>query len=717
MAHIMNPLLARTPAPFTSTSPNTLLDFAAIRPEHIAPAVEALLAQSQLALDTVTTEDFPADWQQLSLVLDTATEQFAVAWGAISHLNGVADTPELRAAYNAALPEVTSFFTALGADERLYAKYKAIDPTSLNAEQQQALKNALRGFQLGGADLVGAAKERYAEIDERLSALSQKFSENVLDATEAFSYVASEAQMAGVPDDVRLAAKARFDALAADDAKRSGQLEGSEGSEGFLLTLKAPCYFPIMQYALSSALRETLYKAYATRASDVVTSDQGDAARDNSAVITELLTLKHEQALLLGFKSHAEVSLAPKMADTPDEVIAFLRDLATRAKPYALQDVADMRAFASETLGMANPQPWDWTFISERLKETRYAYSESDVKNYFQLPKVLDGLFTKIESLFDVRIQQDTSPVWNEKVRFYRITQKSSTGSDELLAQFYLDTAARDGKRGGAWMDDARGRWLRPSGELQTPIAHLVCNFADGVDGKPALLTHDDVITLFHEFGHGLHHMLTRVNESAVSGISGVEWDAVELPSQFMENFCWEWETVEPMSAHIESGKAMPRALFEKMLAAKNYQSGLQTLRQVELSLFDMLLHSPEADQAGSTFQTPLALLAEVRKTTAVLPAPSYSRTPHSFSHIFAGGYAAGYYSYKWAEVLSADCYAALEEAALQGTAAVQAAGKRYLNEILQVGGSRPAIQSFVAFRRRKPQIDALLRHQGMQKN
>lgn len=692
----MNPLLNRPTA-------NALLDFAAIRPEHIAPAVEELLNASQAALETVTEPSFPANWNQLSLVLDTATERLGVAWGAISHLNGVADTPELRAAYNAALPAVTSFFTALGSDERLYAKYKAIDPADLNAEQQQALNNALRGFRLGGADLVGAAKVRYAQIDERLSALSQKFSENVLDATEAFYYVAREAEMAGVPDDVRLAAKARFDVLDTNDAKWDGT------SEGFVLTLKAPCYFPIMQYAHSSALRETLYKAYATRA-----SDQDDAARDNSVIITELLTLKHEQAQLLGFNNHAEVSLAPKMADTPDEVITFLRDLANRAKPYAVQDVADMRTFASETLGMTDPQPWDWTFISERLKEARYSYSESEVKNYFQLPKVLDGLFAKIESLFDVHITQDEAPVWNEKVRFYKMTQNG-----ELLAQFYLDTAARDGKRGGAWMDDARGRWLRPTSgdtaELQTPIAHLVCNFADGVDGKPALLTHDDVITLFHEFGHGLHHMLTRVNESAVSGISGVEWDAVELPSQFMENFCWEWETIEPMSAHVDSGNAMPQALFDKMLAAKNYQSGLSAMRQMELSLFDILLHSPAQSAADTTFKNPLTLLAEIRKETAVLPAPSYNRTPHSFSHIFAGGYAAGYYSYKWAEVLSADCYAAFEEAAAQGADAIKAIGERYLTEILQRGGSRPAMDSFVAFRGRKPQVEALLRYQGMQ--
>ncbi len=698
MTTAFNPLLSRP-------NPNALTDFALIRPEHIAPAVDELLNASQATLDMACRPSFTASWHDLSTTLDASTERFGVAWGAVSHLNGVADTPELRAAYNEALPKVTQFFTSLGSDERLYAKYKAIDPASLNAEQAQAHKNALRSFQLGGADLVGAAKERYAEIDERLSALSQKFSENVLDSTEAFSYVASEAEMAGVPEDVRLAAKAKFEALE----------DKGDKATGFVLTLKAPCYMPVMQFATQSALRERLYKAYATRASDVPEGVDAQL-RDNSAIITELLALKHEQAQLLGFKHHAEVSLATKMASSSDEVVVFLKDLASRAKPYAIKDVAEMREFAKAQLDLADPQPWDWTFISERLKEARYAYSESDVKNYFQLPKVLDGLFAKIESLFDVQIVLDAASTWNEKVRFYRIEDKNnalqatSSKGCRPIAHFYLDTAARDGKRGGAWMDDARGRWLRPdSNELQTPVAHLVCNFADGEGGKPALLTHDDVITLFHEFGHGLHHMLTRVNERDVAGISGVDWDAVELPSQFMENFCWEWDVVRGMSAHVDSGEAMPDGLFQKMLAAKNYQSGLATMRQVEFSLFDMMLHSQP-----SAVTDPLALLAEIRKDTAVLPVPSYSRTPHSFSHIFAGGYAAGYYSYKWAEVLSADCYAAFEEATSHSGQALQETGQKYLREILQVGGSRPAIDSFTAFRGRAPTIDALLRHQGM---
>lgn len=700
----MNPLLQRT----TSGSPDSLLDFAAIRPEHIAPAVSELLTNAQKALDKVCEPSFPASWDQLSMVLDLATEQFGVAWGAISHLNGVADTPELRSAYNAALPDVTAFFTALGADERLYAKYKAIEPANLNAEQRQAHKNALRSFQLGGADLMGANKERYAAIDERLSTLSQKFSENVLDSTEAFVYVASQPEMTGVPYDVCLAAKTRFEALDPSDSRRNGL------DEGYLLTLKAPCYMPIMQFATNALLRERLYKAYATRASELSEGAEV-SSRDNSTIITELLALKHEQAQLLGFPHHAAVSLATKMASSADEVVNFLRDLALRAKPYAMRDALEMREFAKTELGMDDPKPWDWTFISERLKESRYAYSESEVKNYFQLPKVLDGLFTKIESLFDIRIVLDDAPTWNDEVRFYRVERPAHHGqTSDVVAHFYLDTAARDGKRGGAWMDDARGRWLRPdSHQLQTPIAQLVCNFADGVrdakGDKPALLTHDDVITLFHEFGHGLHHMLTRVNERDVAGINGVEWDAVELPSQFMENFCWEWDVVQGMSAHVDSGQAMPAVLFQKMLAAKNYQSGLATMRQVEFSLFDMLLHS-----RAEPVTEPLKLLAQARQETAVLPAPDYSRTPHSFSHIFAGGYAAGYYSYKWAEVLSADCYAAFEEAELEGEEALLATGKRYLQEILQMGGSRPAIESFTAFRGRTPKIDALMRHLGL---
>jgi len=673
---------------------NPLLDFSdlplfdRIQPGHVAPAVDALLVEANVALETVTAPAFPAGWTAISRVLDVSTEKLGRAWGAVSHLNSVADTPELRAAYNEALPRVTEFWTRLGADERLYAKYKAIDVATLNPEQRQAHKNALRNFVLGGAELQGASRERYAQIQERQAELTQKFSENALDATDSFAYYASEAELDGVPEDVKQAA------LAAAKA---------EGQAGYKLTLKMPCYLPVMQFARSSELRRKLYRAYVTRASDQA---EGDARKfDNGALIREILALRQEEAKLLGYVNFGEVSVVPKMAESPRQVVSFLRDLAKRARPFAEQDVSDMRACAAGQLGITDPQAWDWPYISEQLKETRYAFSEQEVKQYFVAPRVLAGLFKIVETLFEVSIRRDTAPVWHPAVEFYRIERGNA-----LVGQFYLDQPARTGKRGGAWMDDVRARWLRPdTGTLQTPVAHLVCNFATGVDGKPALLTHDDVITLFHEFGHGLHHMLTQVNERDVSGISGVEWDAVELPSQFMENFCWEWDVLKHMTAHVETGEPLPRALFDKMTAAKNFQSGMQTLRQIEFALFDMLLHT-EHDPA----QDFLPLLDLVRDEVAVLQPPAWSRAAHTFSHIFAGGYAAGYYSYKWAEVLSADAYAAFEETiGKDGLPSVQT-GRKYRHAILEAGGSRPALESFKAFRGREPSLDALLRHQGM---
>ena len=673
---------------------NPLLDFSAlpafdrVSPADVAPAMDALLERANTALETVTAPEFPAAWTDMARVLDVATEQLGRAWGIVSHLNSVADTPELRAAYNETLPRVTEFWTRLGADERLYAKYKAMDPATLNAEQRQALKNAVRNFVLSGAELSGAAKERFAQIQERQAELAQKFSENALDATDAYAYYARADELDGVPVDVQHTAL---------EAARA------EGKDGYKLTLKMPCYLPVMQFARSSALRERLYRAYVTRASDQA---EGDATQyDNTAVMQDILALRQEEAQLLGYANFGEVSVVPKMAESADEVIAFLRDLAQRARPYAEKDVADLRAFATEHLSLPDPQAWDWPYVAEKLKEARYAFSEQEVKQYFTAPKVLAGLFKIIETLFDVAIRPDAAPVWNPAVAFYRIERAGA-----LVGQFYLDQPARTGKRGGAWMDDMQTRWLRPdTGALQTPVAHLVCNFASGVDGKPALLTHDDVITLFHEFGHGLHHMLTQVNERDVSGIGGVEWDAVELPSQFMENFCWEWDVLKHMTSHVDTGEPLPRALFDKMLAAKNFQSGMATLRQVEFALFDMLLHTSH-DPAHDF----LPLLAQVRSEVSVLQPPAFSRTPHTFSHIFAGGYAAGYYSYKWAEVLSADAYAAFEETAGDDGLPNLETGRRYRETILEAGGSRPAMESFRAFRGREPSIDALLRHQGM---
>lgn len=677
-----NPLLESSSLPL----------FDRIQPADVAPAIDTLLARASEALETVVASDFPAQWEAISAVLDVATEKLGTAWSAINHLNSVADTPELRAAYNEALPKVTEFWTNLGADERLYAKYKAIDPASLNKEQRAAWDHAMRGFVLSGAELQGAAKERFAQIQARSAELAQKFSENALDATDAFAYYAKIDELDGVPADVIAAAKAAAEA---------------DGKEGYKLTLKMPSYLPVMQFAQSSALREKIYHAYVTRASDQA---EGDAAKfDNTAVMKEILALRLEESQLLGYKNFGEVSVVTKMADSPKQVIDFLRDLGQRARPYAEKDVTDLRAFAKTELSIAEPQPWDWAFIGEKLKEARYSFSEQELKQYFPAPKVLAGLFKIVETLFEVSIRRDEAPVWNSCVEFYRIERTTAQGP-QLVGQFYLDPQARKGKRGGAWMDDVRTRWLRPdTHQLQTPVAHLVCNFASGVDGKPALLTHDDVITLFHETGHGLHHMLTQVNERDVSGISGVEWDAVELPSQFMENFCWEWDVLKHMTAHVDTGEALPRALYDKMIAAKNFQSGMQTLRQIEFALFDMLLHT-EHNPADDF----MALLKKVRSEVAVLPSPAYNRMAHTFSHIFAGGYAAGYYSYKWAEVLSADAYAAFEETALADGSPNPETGRKYRESILEAGGSRPAMESFKAFRGREPQIDALLRHQGM---
>ncbi len=671
---------------------NPLLDFSSlplfdrITPADVEPAIAQLLQQADAALHEVTQDGFPADWVRISHVLDTATEQLGRAWGAVSHLQSVADTPELRAAYNAQLPKVTEFWTRLGANEALYAKYKAIRADSLNPEQSHARTLALRNFVLSGAELSGDAKERFAAIQERQAEISQLFSEHVLDATDAWSLTIAKDDTAGIPDDVLESAHA---------------LAKADGQSGYKLTLKMPCYLPVMQYAHSSTVREKMYRAYATRASDV----SEHAQFDNSALLIEILQLRQEEARLLGYDNHAQVSLASKMAESPEHVVGFLRDLAIRAKPYAVNDLAEMRQFAAEHLHLPNPQAWDWTFVGEKLKQARYAFSDLEVKAYFTAPKVLEGLFKIVETLFEVAIRQDSAPVWHPGVLFYRIERQG-----QLVGQFYLDPGARQGKRGGAWMDDVRARWLRPdTGHLQTPVAHLVCNFAEAINGQPPLLTHDDVITLFHECGHGLHHMLTQVNERDVSGISGVEWDAVELPSQFMENFCWEWSVLKHMTAHVDTGEPLPRALFDKMLAAKNFQSGLQTLRQIEFSLLDMYLHTLPAQDIRV-----LDVLQQVREEVAVMHPPAFNRMPHSFSHIFAGGYAAGYYSYKWAEVLSADAYAAFEETSTADGQHSVETGRRYRRAILEAGGSRPAMASFKAFRGREPSLDALLRHQGM---
>ncbi len=670
--------------------------FAHIAPADVGPAIDVLLRDAEAALERVTSDAFPADYDALSSILDVATERLGRAWSAVSHLNAVADTPELRAAYNENLPRVTAFHTRLGADERLYAKYKAVlaNPQAalLSAPRRQVLAHAMRDFVLSGAELRGEAKARFAVIRERLAALSQQYSEHVLDATDGYSCYVSDEDLAGVPSDAKQAARAA--AI-------------SDGREGYKLTLHYPSYLPVIQYGENRALREKLYTANVTRASEL-----GPAALDNTQVMRELLALRQEEARLLGYANFAALSVVPKMADSPAQVMGFLRDLAARARPYAKRDLAELRDFARTELGLPELQAWDLAFASESLKQQRYAFNNQEVKQYFTEPKVLDGLFRIVETLFEVEIREDHAEVWHPSVRFFRIERRRAGLADsgnELVGQFYLDLHARPGKRSGAWMDEVRGRWARPDGTLQTPVANLVCNFTPplAVDGvtRPALLTHDDVTTLFHEFGHGLHHMLTQVNDIGVAGISGVEWDAVELPSQFMENFAWEWEVLERLTAHVDTGKPLPRALYDRMLAARNFQSGLQTVRQVEYALFDMRLHAEPGGEARIQ-----ALIDEVRHEVNIVQAPPFNRFQHAFSHIFAGGYAAGYYSYKWAEVLSADAWSAFEESGVFDPAT----GRRYREAILEAGGSRPAIESFKAFRGREPTIDALLRQQGM---
>jgi oligopeptidase A len=664
--------------------------FERIRPEHVGPAVQVLLGHADEALRRATSDEVAPAYEALSSVLDVANERLERSWGIVGHLKAVLNTPELRAAFNEALPGVTAFHTKLGASQALYAKYKAVAAGAdvLTPARRHALQLALREFVLSGAELQGAARDRFAQIQARKAELSQQFSEHVLDATDGFKLDVDEARLAGLPPEALAAAKAAAQAA---------------GIDGGRLTLHGPSYLPAMQHLADRELRHALYTAYMTRASEL-----GPSELDNGAIVQELMQLRAEEAALLGYANYAEVSLARKMAASPKRAIDFVRDLATRARPQALTDLHELRTFAAAELGLADLQPWDVPYAAERLREQRYAYSAQEVQNYFTLPRVLQGLFGIIETLFEVTIREASAPVWHDSVRYYRIERRAAAAdaAPAEVAHFYLDLFARPGKRPGAWMDSARARWLRPDGGgLQTPVAYLVCNFQAPQGDRPALLTHDNVITLFHEFGHGLHHMLTAVQDLAVSGISGVEWDAVELPSQFMENFCWEWEVLRGMTAHVQTGDPLPRTLFDKMLAARNFHGALALLRQIEFALFDMRLHAEPAaaDRA-------LDLAGEVRDEVAVLPAAPFNRWPLAFSHVFAGGYAAGYYSYKWAEVLSADTFGAFEETGVLDPVT----GSRYCREILQVGGSRPALESFRAFRGREPSIDALLRHMGM---
>ena len=680
--------------------------YSEVKPEHIAPAIQFLLKHAQDAVDAATDSNTPSSWDRLAEPLEDATEALGRSWGVISHLNSVADTPELRAAYGEMLPEVTAFFSSLGQNLALYQKFKELknsaDFAKLNRAQQKVIENSLRDFRLGGAELSDADKPRFAQIQDEQATLGKAFSDHVLDATDGFVHlITNESDLVGLPEDAV--------AAAADTAKQ-------KGLEGWAFTLHFPSYYPVMQYSENRALRRLMYEAYVTRSSELAPQyAKGNIAWDNTQNMLDQLRLRDEEARMLGFANFAALSLAPKMANKVEEVDSFLSVFAVKAKPFAKKDWIELCAYAKSELGLVDGlEPWDVPFASERLKQERYSFSENELKQYFPLPKVLDGLFQVIQTLFGVKIAAADLPVWHADVQSFSV----SNAQGNVVAYFYLDPYARPGKRGGAWMDDARGRRVLSNGEIQVPVAYLVCNFAppvtvDGVLRQPTI-THDDVITLFHESGHGLHHLLTQVGALGVSGINGVEWDAVELPSQFMENFCWEWEVLEKMTAHVETGKPLPRELFEKILAAKNFQNGYMTLRQIVMSLTDWRLHSTfDANQAKG--QAVLDVSREIADEFNVIPQPQISRWINTFSHIFAGGYAAGYYSYKWAEVLSADAYSAFEEAAkLTGSVLDAKTGARYREEILEVGGSRPAAESFKAFRGREPSIDALLRHGGL---
>ncbi len=673
-----------------STNPllvfNGLPQFNEIKPEHISPAIETLIAEGRALVAQLATRADTPTWENFAIPLEAFSVKLSRAWGPVGHLNAVVNTPALREAYNDNLAKLTDFYSDLGQDERLYQKYKQIQASPayahLSPAQRKIVDNEVRGFKLGGAELAPAEKTRFKAIAEQLSKLGSQFEENILDNTNDFQHVVTDsAILAGLPEDALQAA--------AEAAQAAGKT-------GWLFTLHYPSYMPVMQYCEHRGLRETLYRAYVTRASEL-----SQPQWDNTPLIADLLKLKQEEAQLLGFENYAALSLATKMADSPQQVIDFLDTLAKRAKPYAEKDMAELTAYA-KTLGLDDLQSWDVAYVSEKLRQDKYAFSDQEVKQYFPEPKVKAGLFRVIETIFGVQVRPVAAPTWHADASFYEISDQQRNP----IAYFYLDLYARQGKRGGAWMDECITRHKTAQG-IELPVAYLTCNFSGPIGNKPALFTHDEVITLFHEFGHGLHHMLTQVEEYSVSGIKGVEWDAVELPSQFMENFCWEWEVLRHMTAHVDSGAQLPRNLFDKMVAAKNFQAGMQTVRQIEFSLFDMRLHST-FDPHGT--QTALDVIEQVRDEVAVSRPPKWNRFPNSFSHIFAGGYAAGYYSYKWAEVLSADAYSLFEE---MGVLSAEA-GSRFKQEVLAQGGARPAMESFVAFRGREPSMDALLRHNGM---
>lgn len=673
-------------------TPFTLPPFSAIQPEHVVPAVEQALAACRETVEKVVAQGAPYSWENLCQPLAEVDDRLGRIFSPVSHLNSVKNSPELRQAYEQTLPLLSEYSTWVGQHEGLYQAYRNLKEgdnyAQLSLERKKAVDNALRDFELSGIGLPKEKQQRYGEIAARLSELGSTYSNNVLDATMGWSkLITDESELAGMPESALAAAKAQAEA---------------KGQQGWLLTLDIPSYLPVMTYCDNQALREEMYRAYATRA-----SDQGPHAGqwDNGPIMAEELALRHELAQLLGFDSYAHKSLATKMAQNPAQVIDFLNDLAQRARPQAQKELEQLRAFAKQQHGIDELQPWDITYYGEKQKQHLYAISDEQLRPYFPEERAVNGLFEVVKRIYGISAKERKDvDVWHQDVRFFDLFDESG----ELRGSFYLDLYARENKRGGAWMDDCVGMMRKADGSLQKPVAYLTCNFNRPVNGKPALFTHDEVTTLFHEFGHGLHHMLTRVDVPGVSGISGVPWDAVELPSQFMENWCWEPEALAFISGHYETGEPLPQELLDKMLAAKNYQAALFILRQLEFGLFDFRLHTEFDPAKGAQI---LETLAEVKKRVAVVPSPAWGRFPHAFSHIFAGGYAAGYYSYLWADVLAADAYSRFEEEGIFN----RETGQSFLDNILTRGGSEEPMELFKRFRGREPQLDAMLEHYGIQ--
>lgn len=676
---------------------DTLIDYASIEPDHVRKAIPTLIDAARAAIEQAADPGLQATWEDVIDPMQDASERLWRAWAAAGHLNAVVNTPELRAAYNECLPLITEYSTWVGLHDGLYRQYKRLRHEDgfnrLTPVRQRIIKLALRDFRLSGAELEGDDRERYRKISDQQAAASQKFSENVLDTVDSWAcHIDDEARLAGLPADVIEAARQAADA---------------ENRQGWKLTLKMPCYLPVMQYAHDRALRQELYRAYAT-----IASDQADDLQfDNTPLIEQLLALRAEESALLGYGNFAELRLETRMADSPGQVLDFLRELAQKARPYAEKDLDELRQFARQELALDDLQPWDVAYAAEHLRQERYAYSEEEIRPYFTAPQVLNGLFHVAGRLFGIHFQKAELSTWHPDVEAFAVMD----GDNRLRGHVYIDLYARQGKQGGAWVGSERDRRLRGNA-LRTPVVYLTCNFTPPQPGRPALLTHDDVITLFHESGHALHALLSSIDDPGASAFSAVEWDAIELPSQFMENFCWEWSVVQAMSRHVDTGEPLPRTLYDRLVAARNFQSGMQMVRQLEFALFDMFIHQ---HQQGLAINEVLNILNDVRREVAVIIPPVWHRFPHNFSHLFAGGYAAGYYSYKWAEVLSADAYGAFEESAQAGAEGSRdvldaATGERFLKEILAVGGARPAAESFQAFRGREPTIDALLRHNGM---